>query len=191
MVSLLLLCPLPLFLGQNSAYPNNRSNRFIHNTGTYHPNYLLSQHRNQKSVFSGLTASARWQCHERQNAACQIICSFYLSTLLSTSPTWGPEIFKWHWLGTVPAPLPTFRNYNWPKALKPSHKTNTSSTVIIRPPNWNNTATLNIEAVPSSKMSEHLTTTQVRNPNDDSGQINNCIKSPKLLQVRFFITVTH
>jgi hypothetical protein len=40
-------------------------------------------------------------------------------------------------------------------------------------------------------MSEHLTTTQVRNPNDESRQINNCMESPKLLQVRFFITLTH
>ena len=33
--------------------------------------------------------------------------------------------------------MPTFHNYNWPK-LKPSYKTNTSSTVITRPPKWTN-----------------------------------------------------
>jgi hypothetical protein len=107
------------------------------------------------------------------------------------SPTWSPEIFNWHWRGTVLAPLPTFCNYNWPNALKPSHKSNTSSTVITRPPNWNNTVTLIIEAVHSSKMSAHLTSTQVRKPNNYNGQINNCMKSPKLLQIKFFITLTH
>jgi hypothetical protein len=95
------------------------------------------------------------------------------------SPTWGPQIFHWHWLGTVLAPLPTLHNYDWPNALKPSYKTNTSSTVITRPPNWNNTVTQNIDTVHSSKMSEHLTTTQVRKPNDHSRQINYCMKSSK------------
>ena len=52
------------------------------------------------------------------------------------------------------------------------------------------TVTPNIEVVHSPKMSEHLTTTQVRNPKDDSWQIINCMKSQKLLQVRFFKTQT-
>jgi hypothetical protein len=70
-----MLCP-PLLLGKNSAYPNNGGNRFIRNTSTYHPNYLLSRYRNPKSVLSGLTKVQGDNVRGRQNATCQIICLF-------------------------------------------------------------------------------------------------------------------
>lgn len=91
---LLLLCPLPLFLGQNSAYPNNGGNRFIHNTSTYHPNYLLSHYRNPKSVFSGLTTSARWQCQgmPKCNLPDHLYFLLSLCMLYSTDSRW-----MWIW----------------------------------------------------------------------------------------------
>jgi hypothetical protein len=45
-------------------------------TSTYHQNYMLSHHTNEKSVFSGLTASARWRVRRCQNATCQITMFF-------------------------------------------------------------------------------------------------------------------
>ena len=89
---------------------------------------------------------------------CHVVVKFYYTSAIFRVT----ENLGCLWLGTIISPRPTFRVCDCRKTFKPLLTVTFPSSLSLRHPIWNNSATLKTEAERPPRPSEHWTSTRYR-----------------------------